>query len=424
MVPAQMGMLGRTSLLKRGRISATLLVGFFILLAAVAYYFGYQNPIFDHITKGLDLAGGVRVVLEAEDTVEAPVTPEAMSTAVEVIRQRVDSLGVVEPSIRQMGVDRIEVELPGADPDRALEVIGRTAKLEFIDPDGEVVLTGANLVRAQAAFGPLGEPIVTLQFDAEGTRRFREATERLVGQTIAIAVDDEIITNPVVREPIPTGEAQISGGFDSLEEAQNLAVALSSGALPVKLNVVENRSVSASLGEASIAQSSRAAIYGILAVVLFLLVVYRLPGFMANAALLVFTLLLLGALYLLNATLTLPGIAGIILSIGMAVDANVIIYERIREELRLGKTARSAVIAGFRNAFSAILDANVTTLIATAALFYWGTGPVQGFAVTLSVGIVCSMFSAIVVTRFLLLQLVDAGIVRDPRRLFGVKEAV
>lgn len=409
--------------MKRSRFSATLLAGFFILLAFAGYYWGIANPIINHITKGLDLAGGVHVVLHAVDTAEAPVTPEAMSTAVEVIRRRVDSLGVAEPTIQQWGNDRIVVDLPGADPDRALEVIGRTAKLEFLDPDGQVIVTGAQLVRAQAAFDALGEPIVTLQFDAEGSRRFREATERLIGQPISIALDGEILTSPVVNEVIPSGEAQISGGFSSLEEAQNIAVALSSGALPVKLEVIENRSVSASLGESSIARSGQAAVYGVVLVVLFMLFVYRLPGLMANAALAVYVLLLLGALVALNATLTLPGIAGIILSVGMAVDANIIIFERIREELKMGKTVRSAITSGFQNAFSAILDANVTTLIATAALFYWGTGPIRGFAVTLSIGVLCSMFTAIVVTRFLLRHLVDAGIFRDPRRLFGVKEA-
>lgn len=410
--------------LKGARNSATLLAIFFILLFGAIYYFGIVNPLTNHLTLGLDLAGGVHVVLQAKDDPTTVITPEDMATAVEVIRQRVDSLGVAEPSIQQWGQDKIVVDLPGVDPERALEVIGRTAKLEFLDPDGEVILTGANLVRAQASFGPLGEPIVTLQFDAEGTRLFREATERLLRQTITIMIDGEVITSPIVNEVIPTGEAQISGGFESLEDAQNLAVALSSGALPVDLEIVENRSVSASLGETSIAQSQQAAIYGILAVVLFMLVVYRIPGFMANASLVVYILMLLGALVLLKATLTLPGIAGIILSVGMAVDGNVIIFERIREELRLGKTARSAIVAGFRNAFSAILDANVTTLIASAALFYWGTGPVRGFAVTLSLGVLCSFFTAIVVTRFLLLLLVETKILGDPRRLFGLKEAV
>ncbi|HEY8449411.1 MAG TPA: preprotein translocase subunit SecD, partial [Bacillota bacterium] len=318
--------------MRRRRISATLLLAFFLFLIAAGYYLGVQNPITNHITQGLDLAGGVHVVLQARGRPQAPVTPEAMRTAVEVIRRRVDSLGVAEPVIQQWGDDRIVVDLPGADPQRALDVIGRTAQLEFRDPEGNVILTGANLVRAQAAFGPAGDPVVSLQFDDEGTRAFREATERLVGRPIAIVLDGEILTNPTVREPIPNGEAQISG-IGSVEEAQNIAVALSSGALPVELEIIENRSVSALLGQTSVAQSKQAAVYGVLAVTTFMLLVYRLPGLLANAALALYIMILLVALALLDATLTLPGIAGIILSIGMAVDANVLVFERIREEL-------------------------------------------------------------------------------------------
>lgn len=405
----------------RRRLRATLLALYIVLLAAAGYYLGVVNPIFNHIAKGLDLAGGVHVVLQAQDKPGSPVTPEAMQTALEVIRRRVDALGVAEPVLQLWGEDRIIVDLPGADPERALEVIGRTALLEFRDPDGQLIVTGANLVRAQAAFEPqTNNPVVMLEFDEEGTRAISEATARLIGQPMAMYLDGQLIMDPppIVTSRITTGEAVITG-LDSIDEAQNVAVMLSSGALPVDLEIVENRSVSALLGERAIAQSQQAAYYGVGAVILFMLLVYRLPGLAANLALVLYGIIVLVTLAGINATLTLPGIAGIILSVGMAVDANVVIFERIREELQAGSTVRAAIDVGFRNALSAILDANVTTLIATAALAWRGTGPVRGFAVTLSIGVIASMITAVFVTRFLLRAMVDSGLVRNPERMFG-----
>lgn len=416
-------MKGRPALARR-RLRASLLALYIVLLAAAGYYAGVVNPVFDHIPKGLDLAGGVRVVLQAQDKPDSPVTPESMQTALEVIRRRVDALGVAEPVLQIQGRDRIAVELPGADPERALEVIGRTALLEFRGPDDELIVTGANLVKAQAAFDPLtNDPVVLLEFDSQGTRAISEATARLIGLPMSMYLDGELIMDPPPRvsQQITTGEAVITG-LESIEEAQNVAVLLSSGALPVELEVVENRSVSALLGEQAIARSQQAALYGIGGVILFMLLVYRLPGIAANLALALYGLIVLATLAGINATLTLPGIAGIILSVGMAVDANVIVFERIREELRAGTTVRAAIDAGFRNALSAILDANITTLIAAAALAWRGTGPVRGFAVTLSIGVVASMITAVFITRFLLRALVDTGLMRNPARMFGVAE--
>ncbi|HEX6990109.1 MAG TPA: protein translocase subunit SecD, partial [Bacillota bacterium] len=217
----------------RRRLRASLLALYIVLLAAAGYYLGAVNPIFDHIAKGLDLAGGVRVVLQAQDKPDSPVTPESMQTALEVIRRRVDALGVAEPVLQIQGRDRIVVELPGADPDRALEVIGRTAQLEFRDPGGEVIVTGANLVKAQAAFDSRnGDPIVMLEFDAEGTRAISEATARLIGQPMAIYLDGELLMNPVVQDRITSGDPIITG-VGTIEDAQNVAISLSSGALPV-----------------------------------------------------------------------------------------------------------------------------------------------------------------------------------------------
>lgn len=414
---------GATAHVSPRGLSATLLTLMIAAIAFAAYYLGVLNPVTQYITQGLDLAGGVRVVLQAQEREDNPITPEAMATTVEVIRRRVDALGVAEPIIQQLGRDRIVVDLAGADPDRALEVIGRTAQLEFIDPFGEVVLTGSNLVSAQAAYGPAGNPIVQLQFDNEGARIFADVTERLVGQPLIIELDDEVITAPMIRTKITGGQAQIEG-IPTIEEAQNIAVMLSAGALPVDLEIIENRTVSATLGRLSVEQSQRAAIYSVLLVVAFMMLAYRLPGLMANLALVVYVMLVVGFLALTSATLTLPGMAGIILSIGMAVDANVIIFERIREELRRGRTMRSAIDRGFSNAFSSIVDANLTTIIAAAALYYFGTGPVKGFALTLTVGVLSSMVSALLLTRILLKLLVGIGIVRDPGRMFGVREAM
>lgn len=411
----------------RRQRSATLLAGFVVLLLALVFYTGFANPLLGKITRGLDLAGGVHIVLEAVERPQNPVTPEAMQTAMEVIRGRVDNLGVAEPTLQLWGDDRIVVDLPEASPAEAREIIGKTALLEFKDPAGEIIVTGAQLLQAQASFNPTNNrPVVQLRFDAEGAKRLEEATSRLSRppqQPLAMFLDGELIMDPppTVRSTIPNGEAIIEGLVD-IDEAQRIAVLLSSGALPVELNIIEERVVSALLGEQSVAHSLRAGLLAVLAVIIFMLAMYRLPGLMSVLSLLCYMLIVVATLVGIKATLTLPGIAGIILSLGMAVDANVIIFERIREELGLGKSLRLAVESGFQNAFRAILDANVTTLIAAGALVYWGTGPVRGFAVTLTVGVLASMVSAILITRFLLRTLADTGWMRNVPLLFGIGE--
>lgn len=411
--------------MRQRRRGAAFLALYVAVLAGAYAYFTWANPLLGHLKKGLDLAGGVHIVLRAVPRPDAPVTPDAMETAREVIRRRVDSLGVAEPVIQIWGRDRLVVDLPQASPEEAREVIGRTALLEFREgprPEGKVIVTGANLRRAQAAFDAAGLPVVLLEFDGEGAARLRDATARLLGRPLYMYLDNEPIMDPppVVRSVIPDGRAQIEG-LDSIEEAQTIAVMLSSGALPVQLEIIEDRSVSALLGAESVARSQKAALYGTLGVVLYMLAAYRVPGMVANLSLALYVLMLMGSLVLLNATLTLPGIAGIILSVGMAVDANVIIYERIREELAAGKSLKAAIDAGFSNAWSAILDSNVTTLLAAAALMWKATGPVKGFAVTLAVGIVASVISNVFVSRLLLTWLADTRLVRSGARLFGVK---
>ena len=407
---------------RRWKAALTLVLSLAVLAGIAAWTlldFRLQN----RINRGLDLAGGVRVVLQGVDKPGNPVTREKIDDAVEIIRNRVDALGVAEPVIQRQGEDRIVVELAGVkDPQEAIETIGRTARLEFRGPDGSVIVTGDQLVAGgiQVAADAAGNPVVQLQFNAEGTKKFAEATQKFFDQAIAIVLDDQVISAPRVDAVITNGRAEIIG-IGSFEEAQRLAVALRYGALPVDLQVVENRTVSATLGADSLQRSVQALIVGAAAVAAFMLVIYRIPGFWAVVALAVYMLITAGALYGLNATLTLPGIAGFVMSVGMAVDANVLIYERIKDELRAGKTIRAALDAGFRNAFSAILDSNLTTLIAAAVLYWLGTGPVRGFAVTLAVGVVASMFTAITLTRFFLRNLVDVELFRQPARLFGVR---
>jgi preprotein translocase subunit SecD len=263
------------------------------------------------------------------------------------------------------------------------------------------LLTGAHLKKATTSYDRLGRPIVLIEFDKEGAKAFANATSKNVGKVIKITLDGKEISAPVVQEPILDGKAQISGSF-TVETAKHLAILLRAGALPVKVDIVENRTVGPTLGKDSIRRGIVAGIIGTILVLIFMLVYYKFFGFIADIALVVNLIILLGTLAGIRATLTLPGIAGIILTVGMSVDANVIIFERIKEEMRSGKTLRASIDAGFSKAFRTIFDANVTTLIAAFALFFFGAGPIRGFAVTLSLGILSSMFTAIVVTKVIL----------------------
>jgi protein-export membrane protein SecD len=360
----------------------------------------------------------------------------AIQASIETIRRRVDAFGTTEPSIQRQGRNRILVQVPGvSDVQRLKALIGETGKLEFklVDPnadptevaaskkvppgdelvysDGEprvpyvlkdqVLVSGENLVDAQPGFDQrTGEPVVTFRFDAAGARRFGRVTQDNVGLPFAIVLDNKVISAPVIREPILGGTGQISGGF-SVQEANDLAVLLRSGALPAKLTVIEERTVGASLGADSVESGKRAAIAGLLLVVAFMFVAYGLFGLFANLALLVNVVLIFAILSVMGATLTLPGIAGIVLVIGIAVDANVLINERIREEIRSGKSPLASADSGYSRALTTIIDSNVTTLIAVLVLFWLGSGPVRGFAVTLTVGIITSMFTAVTVTRMM-----------------------
>jgi len=387
-----------------------------LAIVAVAGASLYRFPI----QLGLDLRGGIHIVLEARD---GAVTDEAMEGAVAVIERRVNALGVAEPVIQRQGDRRIVVELPGVtDRETAVATIGKTAVLEIQDPLGRTVLTGADLRDARVDRDHLGRPAVEIEFTPEGAEKFARLTSRYVGDVIPHLLDGELLVAPVVNEPVTGGVGLITGNF-TYEEARSLAIQLKHGALPVALQVESLSTVGPSLGQESVERSLRAGVVGLVLVVLYMLAYYRLPGFLADLALGVYVAIVLALLGRLGATLTLPGIAGFILSIGMAVDANVLIFERIKEELRAGKRVRAAVRAGFQRALAAILDSNLTTLLTVVALYYFGTGPVRGFAVTLGLGILASMFTAIVVTRWLLECALDA---RPGRAAawFGVKEAV
>ena len=382
----------------------------------IGVFFAFVQPLASSIRQGLDLQGGTHVVLEAVDTEQAQVNDDAMNRVVAIMEKRVNSLGLTEPIIQREGERRVIIELPGIkDPDAAIRTIGKTAMLEFRDEDGNTVLTGTDLKDAQASTNPqTGQNVVNLEFSDEGAQKFADLTMRNVGRTIAILLDGEVLTAPNVREPILGGRAEITGE-KTLEEAQNLAVVLRSGALPVKVEIIETRTVGPTLGQDSKDKSQFAFAVGLGAVVLFMVLFYHLAGFIADVALMAYTILLLGILYLMDATLTLPGVAGIILSIGMAVDANVLIFEHFKEEYQVQhKSLRLAMDAGFKRAFTTIFDSNVTTLIAAGVLFFLGTGTIRGFAITLGVGTILSMFTAITLTQYLLKLMVNAKISENP----------
>lgn len=390
-----------------------------ISLAIIGGFCVYIPPLSNSIKQGLDLQGGTHVVLQAVDTPELKVDDDAVNRSVKIIERRVNELGLTEPVIQRQGKDRIIVELPGVkDPDKAIAMLGRTALLEFKDVSGKTVLTGKDLKDAKAQISQGNQSVVGLEFSDEGGKKFADLTARNIGKPIAIVLDGEVLTNPVVQEAITGGRAQISGSR-TMEEAEHLAILLRSGSLPVKIEVMENRTVGPTLGQDSKEKSIKAFGIGVIGVFVFMILFYRLSGIVACIALLLYVMMLLLVMRYLNATLTLPGIAGIILSIGMAVDANVLIFERFKEEIRNGKTLRSAMDAGFNRAFVTIFDSNVTTLMAAVILFYLGTGPIKGFAVTLAIGVILSMFSAITVTKFLLRFLISSNFTKNPA-FFGV----
>lgn len=387
-------------------------LGFILVLVVISGVLLSQTSL--HL--GLDLQGGVHVLLETDTE---SVDSEVMQRTQAIIERRVNGLGVTEPIIQRQGERRIIVELPGIqDQQQAIDTIGKTALLEFTDPNGNTVVTGAYLKNAQLGNDQFGRPAVDLEFNDQGAILFGQLTTNYVNQQSWIMLDEEVLQVVNIREPILGGKAQITG-IGSYEEAKNLTIMLNAGALPVPLKVVQTRNVGPTLGQDSIDRSAKAGIIGIILVLLYMTFYYRLPGFIADISLGIYVVLVFAILTAINAVLTLPGIAGLILSIGMAVDANIIIFERIKEELNSDKRLRPAIESGFKRAYKTIIDANVTTLITAAVLFYFGSSIIKGFAVTLSIGILTSMFTALFATRLLLTLLVD----RNPenmRRYFNM----
>jgi preprotein translocase subunit SecD len=402
---------------------------------------GGQNFIRKDFTLGLDLQGGTHLVLQADmSKVPEGDRDNAIKGVQNVIERRINAYGVAEPVIQVRGNDRVIVELPGVkDTEEAKRLIGRTARLDFreIGPDGqwkistangpegpETPLTGKYFRKAEVGREPRSNvPLILFEFNDDGARMFADISTRLVGKPLGIFLDDEPLTTPNVREPITGGHGQIVGRF-TLEEARTLVIQLNAGALPVPVSVEQERTVDATLGSDSIRKSTVAGQVALLVVVLFMILYYRLPGVLASVALLVYTLVTLAIFKLVPVTLTLAGIAAFILSVGMAVDANILIFERMKEELRGGRTLGSAIDAGFNRAWTSIRDSNVSTMI-TCVLLYWfgnnfGASLIMGFALTLGLGVLISMFSAIFVTRSLLRAIIGASWVHNPA-LFGME---
>ncbi len=383
----------------------------------------------DSIDLGLDLAGGVYVILEAQTDLQGAELQQAMDQTIMVINKRVDGLGVADPNIVKESSDRIRIELAGIDnPQEAIDLIGKTAQLKFVDPNGEEVLSGKNVKRSEPQYNKtdMGDkPVVALEFDKEGSESFAKATKELAEKTeledkiIYILLDDEVISYPFVQEPITDGKAIIQGDF-TIEEATNLSNLITAGALPIEMKALQSRVIGPTLGLEALDKSILAGAISVGLIFLFMLVMYKLSGLVANIALAIYIILTLLAMKLLGAKLTLPGIAGLVLSIGMAVDANILIFERIKEELKNGKSINASIDQGFDKALSSVLDSNITTLIAGLVLYYFGIGPIKGFGVTLILGIVASMITSVFITKHLLkLSANMPG--TDKKSLYGVR---
>lgn len=406
----------------QGKLALFLLLCITVMLTSISYFGIGENKALGvvNIPQGLDLRGGVDILFEGDqDTISA----EEMEAAVALLQGRLDWKGYTEAEVAKEGEKRIRVQIPGVDdPEEAIQEIGQTGQLKFLDKDDNEVLSGdmvANAVKQVGALDNRGisEPYVKLEFNAEGKQKFADATRENIGNFIQIVMDDEVVSSPVVNAAITDGTAIITGSF-TVEEAENLAAIIRAGSLPFKLEVVQMQNVGAKLGTNALETGIVAGAVGIALVIVYMLFTYKMLGFVASWALVLYITLDLLALSLFSITLTLPGLAGIILSVGMAVDANVIIFERIKEELTKGGTLRGAIKIGFKKAFPAIVDGNITTLLAGIILFFLGSGTIKGFANTLMIGIVLSMFTAFVLTRKIVVSIMEAGVI--DRKYYGV----
>ena len=410
-----------------------------VVTVAVCGFLCYKKP-----TKlGLDLVGGSRIMLEAKTTDSVPkITPEVMDRLQIAIENRVNKLGVSETTVTTVGDKRLLVEIPNVtDLKEAEAFLGKTALLEFKPPVldekgvqkrdemGQLLwepaeLTGEDLNSAQIGTDQTGQWTVSLEFNGKGATKFAELTQKLVGKPMAIFFDGEEISAPNIREPIFGGRAEISGGASGFkyDEAEKMVNLLNAGALPVPSDIIEENTVGPTLGADSIEKSKFAGILGIGLVMFFMILMYRLPGFIADIALVIYAVVLFALFKVIPVTLTLAGIAGFILSIGMAVDANVLIFERTKEELRAGRTLFTAINSGFDRAFTSIFDSNMTTIITCIILYCLGTSIVKGFALTLAIGVMVSMFSAITITKNFMHLCFGTGKLKNPA-MFGLKES-
>ena len=405
---------------KNPRIRAVISLVAIVVVVAVCAYLGlfgfgkgtminYLKPWGDAISLGLDLRGGVYTVYQAENNGD-PDFDTKMESTVSILTSRLTRQGFTEATVTRQGSDRIRVEIPNvSDPNQILTIIGTPAQLYFVDESGNNLMEGSMVKNAQAAQDQDGKPCIAFELTDEGAKIFAEATAANLGKTISITLDGETISRATVNTVIAGGKGEITGNFTA-DEAKNLATLILSGALPLNLTQLEVSAISATLGVEALDRAIQAGIIGVALVMLFMLFRYRLCGLVADIALTIYIMIVVLLLALTGAQLTLPGVAGIILGIGMAVDANVVIFERIREEVKNGRPIGSAVRKGFSNALSAIIDSNVTTIIAAVVLYAFGTGSVRGFALTLGIGVATSLVTAVFVTHKLLDIFADLGI--------------
>ena len=366
-----------------------------------------MSLVYNKIKLGLDLRGGTYVVLQAQGKIEQ----DTMAKVKDIVERRVDSLGVAEPVIQLSGNDRLIVELAGIkDPQKAIDLIGTTAKLEFKIKNqdgtyGPTLLEGSAIKTANLSQGQFGQPEVAFELNGDGSNKFAEITRENVWKQLAIMLDGKEQSAPVINTEISGGKGVIT--TNNPEDAKNLTNLLKSGALPVAIKILEIRTVGASLGSDSIAQTQFAGVLSLLFIWGFMLFIYKIPGIVSNIVLIIYGLLTLGSLSMIGSTLTLPGIAGFVLTLGMAVDSNVITFERIKDELKKGRSLQDSIEYGFKNGLPAIIDGNLTTLLIAIVLFFFGTGPVKGFAVTLTLGTIITLITAVFVTKIIFLLVVN-----------------
>lgn len=404
------------------KLAVTLVV---IVLVTLLALFGLKipktvysiKPVGNAISLGLDLRGGISTEYIATDTTVENFD-SLMNSTVSALRERLTNAGFTEANIARQGNDRILVEIPGVDDhEEVVRIIGTPAHLEFRDPNGNVLFEGKDIESCGVSYANEAKTLygVSFKLNGEATKIFADATAEFRGQAISIYMDDNLISAPTVNETIPNGEGQITGGSsgssqESFEWANELNLLIQSGALPLDIAEVETRAISATLGIEAIDGALIAGLIGLILIILFMIAVYRLPGVAASMALWIYVLIVFYAIAISGAQLTLQGVAGILLGIGMAVDANVVIFERFREELAQGRTPINAVKFGFRNAGRAVIDSNVTTLIAAVVLLIFGTGTIKGFAITLLISVIASLFTAVFVTRSLLKAICNLGV--------------